>query len=202
MSTTTTAPTGPPPHSLALPEVYRMTVEEYERMAAAGVLDDPRVELINGYLVKKMGKNPPHIWAVDAIIEALRATLPHRWCRKEDPVRIPDFDEPEPDVAVVRGNRDDYRDRIPEPKDVVLLVEVAESTLDRDQGEKRRAYASGGILDYWIINLVARQVEVYSNPAAGDYRSLQVFKLGDEIPILIEDVEVGRISASDVLPRS
>ncbi|MGA7495382.1 MAG: Uma2 family endonuclease [Isosphaeraceae bacterium] len=202
MSTNTTAPPGPPPHSLALPEVYRMTVDEYERMAAAGVLDDPRVELINGYLVKKMGKDPPHIWAVDAIVEALRATLPQMWCRKEDPVRIADFDEPEPDVAVVRGNRDDYRDRIPEPKDVVLLVEVAESTLDRDRGEKRRAYASGGILDYWIINLVARQVEVYSNPAAGDYRSLQVFKLGDEIPVLIEGVEVGRISASDILPRS
>jgi len=179
-----------------------MTVEEYERMAAAGVLDDPRVELINGYLAKKMGKNPPHIWAVDAIIEALRATLPHMWCRKEDPVWIPDFDELEPDVAVVRGNRDDYRSRIPEPKDVVLLVEVAERTLDRDRGEKRRAYAGGGILDYWIINLVARQVEVYSNPAAGDYRSLQVFKLGDEIPVLIEGVEVGRVSASDVLPRS
>jgi len=202
MSTNTTAPPGPPPHSLALPEVYRMTVEEYERMAAAGVLDDPRVELINGYLVKKMGKDPPHIWAVDAIVEALRATLPQMWCRKEDPVRIADFDEPEPDVAVVRGNRDDYRDRIPEPKDVVLLVEVAESTLDRDRGEKRRAYASGGILDYWIINLVARQVEVYSNPAAGDYRSLKVFQVGDEIPVLIAGAEVGRIAASAILPRT
>ncbi|MGO8903174.1 MAG: Uma2 family endonuclease [Isosphaeraceae bacterium] len=84
----------------------------------------------------------------------------------------------------------------------MLLVEVAESTLDRDRGEKRRAYASGGILDYWIVNLVVRQVEVYSNPTAGHYRSLQVFKLGDEIPVLIEGVEVGRISASDVLPRS
>ena len=181
---------------------YRITVDQYERMAAAGVLDDPRVELINGYLVKKMGKNPPHIWTVDAIIEALRATLPHLWCRKEDPVRITDFDEPEPDVAVVRGNRDYYRDRIPEPKDVVLLVEVAESTLDRDQGEKRQAYASGGILDYWIINLVARQVEVYSNPAAGDYRSLKVFQVGDEIPVLIAGAEVGRIAASAILPRT
>ncbi len=202
MSTITTAPPGPPSHALALPEVYRMTVEEYERMAAAGVLDDPRVELINGYLVKKMGKNPPHIWTVDAIIEALRATLPHLWCRKEDPVRIPDFDEPEPDVAVVRGNRDDYRDRIPEPKDIVLLVEVAGSTLGRDQGEKRQADARGGILDYWIINLVARQVEVYSNPAAGDYRSLKVFQVGDEIPVLIAGAEVGRIAVSAILPRT
>jgi Uma2 family endonuclease len=179
-----------------------MTVEEYERMAAAGVLDNPRVELINGYLVKKMGKNPPHVWVVDAIIEALRATLPLMWCRKEDPVRIPDFDEPEPDVAVVRGNRDDYRDRIPEPKDIVLLVEVAESTLDRDQGEKRRAYARGGVPVYWIINLVACQVELYANPAAGDYQTLQVFKREEEIPVLIEGVEVGRILASEVLPRS
>ena len=116
MSTNTTVPPGPPPpHWLALPEVYRMTVDEYEHMAAAGVLDDPRVELINGYLVKKMGKDPPHIWAVDAIVEA-SGDITSYVVPQGDPVRIADFDEPEPDVAVVRGNRDDYRDRIPEPK--------------------------------------------------------------------------------------
>jgi Uma2 family endonuclease len=120
-----------------------MTVGEYERLVTAGVLDDPRVELIDGYLVRKMGKNPPHIWAVDAIIEALKATVPGGWIRKEDPVRIPNFDEPEPDAAVVRESRDDYRGRIPGFGNIALLVEVAESTLDREQGEKRRAYAKG-----------------------------------------------------------
>ncbi len=201
MSTITTAPSVAPGHSLALPQVYRMTVDEYERMTAAGVLDDPRVELINGYLVKKMGKNPPHIWSVDAIIESLRPKLVGMWCRKEDPVRIPDFDEPEPDVAVVRGTRDDYRDRIPEPGDILFLVEVAESTLLRDQGEKLHAYARGGILDYWIVNLVDSQVEVYSSPAAGGYRSLRVFKHGDQIPLAIEGVEIGEISVSSILPQ-
>src|SRR5271157_779775 len=69
-----------PRHPLASPEVYRMTTREYERMTAAGVLDDPRVELLDGYVVKKMGKNPLHIWTVDAVLEALKAMLPGWWC--------------------------------------------------------------------------------------------------------------------------
>ena len=83
------------------PDLYRFTVHEYERM----VLDDPQVELINGYVVRKMGKKPPHVWAVDSVEEWLRARLSPGWCvRRENPVRIPDFDEPEPDVAVARGS--------------------------------------------------------------------------------------------------
>ncbi len=65
-----------PWYPLASPDVYRMTTREHERMTAAGVLDDPRVELLDGYVVKKMGKNPPHVWCVDATLEALRAMLP------------------------------------------------------------------------------------------------------------------------------
>src|SRR6516165_2847179 len=106
-------PTKPIPLApLASPEVYRLTIDEYERMA--GVLDDPRVELIDGYLIKKMGKKPPHIWAVRSILEKLPPLLPPAWTWwKEDPVRIPDFDEPEPDMAVLRGSAEDYRGRIP-----------------------------------------------------------------------------------------
>jgi Uma2 family endonuclease len=177
-----------------------MTVDEYERLTAAGVLDDPRVELIDGYLVKKMGKNPPHIWVVDAVLDALRSTLIGWWCRKEDPVQIPFFDEPEPDIAVVRGSRDDYRGRIPAPGDVGLLVEVSESTLDRDRGEKRRAYAKGGIPGYWIINLIDHQVEVYSDPGPDDYRSCQVFKPGQVIPLVIDNAVAGEIAVAEILP--
>jgi Uma2 family endonuclease len=92
------------------PPVYRISVDEYERMA--GRLDDDRVELIDGFLVKKMGKNPPNVWSTDAIVELLKTMTSGYWRRQEAPVRIPDFDEPEPDVSVVRGSRDDYRDRI------------------------------------------------------------------------------------------
>ncbi len=85
-------------------DLYRMTVEEYERIG--GMLDDDRVELIDGYLVKKMSKNPPHIWSVKTIYQLLAGMLPPGWTwRKEDPVRIPDFDEPEPDVAILRGSQ-------------------------------------------------------------------------------------------------
>jgi Uma2 family endonuclease len=177
-----------------------MAVHEYEKMAMAGVLDDPRVELIDGYLVKKTGKNPAHVWTVDAIVEALRTTVSGWWCRKEDPIRIPDFDEPEPDVALVRGTRDDYRDKIPGPGDLALVVEVSESTLDRDQGEKLTAYARGGIPRYWIVNLVSHQIEEYSDPVLGKYQSHKILKPGMEIEVVIEGNVIGRIAVDKILP--
>jgi Uma2 family endonuclease len=180
--------------------VYRISVDEYERMAEAGVLDDERVELIDGYLVRKMPKHPLHVNSVARILRALQATLPGWWCRKEDPVQIPDFDEPEPDVAVVRGSLEDYDDRTPGPKDIALLVEVADTTLPRDRGEKQSAYGRGRIPVYWIINLVDRQVEVYSRPSARGYRSRRIYKPGEDVPVVIAGKRVGRIAVADVLP--
>src|SRR4051812_16979016 len=93
-----------PASSLAAPEVYRFTVDEYDRLAEAGVLQDPRVELIDGLLVKKMTQKPPHVWAVENAHDRLNRTLPGGWfIREEKPVRIPPFDEPEPDLSVIRG---------------------------------------------------------------------------------------------------
>ncbi len=181
-------------------DLYRMTVDEYERIG--GLLDDPRVELIDGHLVKKMSKKPPHISTVKALYRILSKVLPRGWTwQKEDPVRIPDVHEPEPDIAILRGSDDDYRDRIPDQKDVTLLVEVADTTLDRDRGPKLLAYANAGIPVYWIVNLVDRQVEVYSDPASDGYQSSRIFPPGQDIPIVIEGVEVGRIAVADILPK-
>jgi Uma2 family endonuclease len=186
---------------LASPAVYRMTIDEYEAMAEAGILRDPRVELIDGLLVKKMPQKPPHVWTVEVIDETLTRLLPRGWfSRQEKPVRIPDFDEPEPDVAVVRGTRNDYLSRHPEPPDLALLVEVADSSLDRDRGEKRFAYAKGRVANYWIVNLVDRQVEVYSNPGATGYQSSHVFKPGQDVPVVLDGSEIGRIAVGDILP--
>jgi len=177
-----------------------MTVDEYERLVNAGALDDPRIELIDGYLVRKMGKKPPHVWSADSLMDTLKSMVKGCWCRKEAPIRIPEFDEPEPDASIVRGSRDDYRDRIPGAGDVLLLAEISENTLDRDRGEKRRAYARGKIPYYWIVNLVDRQVEVYSGPAYDDYASVQIFRSGDGVPVLIDGVEIGRIGVASLLP--
>jgi Uma2 family endonuclease len=187
--------------SLAAPEVYRMTVDEYEHLASAGVLDDPRVELIDGLLVRKMTQKPPHTWAVETAHDHLNRILPPGWfIREEKPVRIPQFDEPEPDLSLIRGSRDDFRGRHPGPKDIALLVEVADASIDRDRGEKRTAYAFGRIPVYWIINLVERQVEVFSNPRRGVYRSSQVFVPGQDVPLVIDGDVIGRIAVADLLP--
>ena len=201
MSTMVTVRSTPVPAPLADPDVYRMTVYEYERMAAD--LDNPRVELIDGYLVKKMGKKPPHFWSVDRAEEEVRAILPPGWCvRREGPVRIPKFDEPEPDLVVARGTRDDYRTRHPQPKDVSLIMEVAESSLARDRGEKRAAFGKGRrpIPVYWIVNLVDRQVEVYSNAGPAGYRTRQDFSPGEDVPVVIDGINVGRIAVDSIMP--
>src|SRR5579883_969246 len=180
-------------------DLYRMTVDEYERIG--GLLDDERVELIDGYLVKKMSKNPPHIWSVQTTLTILAGLLPPGWTwRKEDPVRIPDFDEPEPDIAIVRGSKDDYKVRLPGPGDVAMVSESSETTLARDQGPKLSNYARAGIPVYWIVNLVDNQVEVYSQPGPDGYQSHLVFKPGEDVPVVIDRVEVGRIAVADLLP--
>jgi Uma2 family endonuclease len=201
-SAPTLNPSSNPPFP-SLSDLYRMTVDEYDRLADAGVLNDRRVELIGGYLVRKMTTKPPHVWAVDAAREILERLVPEGWdLREEKPVRIPDFDEPEPDLVIVSGTRDDYINRHPGPSEVGLLVEVADSSLAQDRGPKRVAYARAGIPVYWIINLVERQVEVYSGPCLDDYPDCQIYRPGDQVPVVIAGGEVGRIRVADILPPS
>jgi Uma2 family endonuclease len=190
-----------PASTLAAPEVYRLTVAEYERLADAAVLDDDRVELIDGYLVRKMPKEPPHVWAVKTAHDRLDRILPPGlFIHQEQPARIPRFDEPEPDLSVIRGDRDRFRTRHPAPRDISLLVEVADASLTRDRGEKKIVYARARIPVYWIINLVDLQVEVYSDPRRGRYHTSQIFRPGQEVPLVIDGVEIGRIPVADLLP--
>jgi Uma2 family endonuclease len=115
-------------------------------------------------------------------------------------VRIPAYDEPEPDVAIVRGADGDYRHRIPEASDVALSAEVCLTTLDEASGRKLTAYAKGGIPVYWIVNLVDRQIEVYTGPGPGGYATRQDFFPGQQVPVVIEGRQVGQIAVDDVLP--
>jgi Uma2 family endonuclease len=127
--------------------------------------------------------------------------MPPRWTtRQQQPVRIPDFDEPEPDVTILRGANADYKHRHPERADVALVVEVSDATLDYDQGVKLSAYAKGAIPVYWIVNLVDRQVEVYTDPSLGGYLSHRDFKPGEAVPVVIDGNEIGGIADADILP--
>ena len=128
------------------------------------------------------------------------ARLPDGSPGTEQPIRIPAYDEPEPDVAVVRGSNEDYRHRHPGPADVGLLVEVSLTTLDLDRGQKLAAYATAGIPIYWIVNLVDRQVEVYTGPGPGAYQARVDYKPGQAVPLVIDGQHLGDIAVDDILP--
>ena len=185
--------------------IWRLTVEQYHEMITAGILteDDP-VELLEGWLVLKMPKHPPHPVVTRLTQKALDRIVPAGWdIRVQDPLTT-DTSEPEPDVAVARGDTRDYLDRHPGPKDVAVAIEVSETTLRRDRGLKKRIYARARIPVYWIINLIDLRVEVYSKPsgpaAKPDYRRRQVFDIDDELPVVIDGNSVGVLQVRDLLP--
>jgi Uma2 family endonuclease len=174
-------------------------------MIRQGILteDDP-VELLEGWLVTKMPKTPPHRVATRLLRQALERAVPPGWyVDAQEPVTLTDS-EPEPDGMVARGDTRQYLDRHPGPKDLALVVEVAEATLPRDRGPKKRLYARAGIPVYWIVNLPESQVEVYSEPsgesAEPDYRKRQDHGAAHEVPLVIDGREVKRIPVAELLP--
>ncbi len=116
-------------------------------------------------------------------------------------MRIPDYNEPEPDLCVVRGERDDYTDHHPSPADIALIVEIADSSLARDRGEKRDNYARAGIPLYWIVNLVGRQLEVSSNSTGGGQPPARILGETDFADLVIAGQIVARIAVADFLPK-
>lgn len=182
-----------------------LTVEQYHAMARAGILEEGApIELLEGYLVEKMTKHPPHSVATQLTQDALRRVLPSGWrARAQEPITLVDS-EPEPDVAIVRGDARHYLARHPGPTEVALVVEVADSSLTVDRGAKRRIYARAGIPVYWIVNLVDRCVECYADPVGPArnplYTSTEVYAPGEQLPLVIDGVEVSLIAVDDILP--
>jgi Uma2 family endonuclease len=179
-------------------------VDQYHEMIRTGILtDDDPVELLEGGLVRKMPKNPPHRLATRLTYKALEGLVPAGWyVDAQEPVTLEDS-EPEPDVMVVRGDPRHYRDRHPGPADLALVVEVADTTLERDRTSKKGVYARAAIPVYWILNLPDGRLEVYTDPSgpAGqpDYRQCQVYGPSDAVPVVIDGQLVGHLAVRDLL---
>ena len=196
---------APGVNSALASRLSRFRVEDFDRMIAAGaILDAEDVELIDGLLVSKRGRNRPHVLAGKLGLAALQRIAPEGWhVAKQDPIVASDWSKPEPDLAVIRGAISDYADRDVTSGDVGLVVEIAESSLAVDRDVMGRLYAAGGIPRYWIINLVDGLVEVYEDPDAEDgYRSRTDYRRGETIPVVLDGRDAEGVPAGDVLPTA
>lgn len=194
MTTTALAPAPAPATSPAqqktAPHRRLFTVEEYCAMADAGILcEDERVELLDGEIIVMPPIGEPHEDSTDILNSDLSHLLRGRArVRVQNSVRLDDYGLPQPDIAVVRM-RDDYNRRRPTPKDVLLLIEIADSSLRLDREIKLARYAAAGIPEVWIANVPARQVEAHSDPVDGSYRSRRVVTADGSIsPLAFPDV--------------
>jgi Uma2 family endonuclease len=209
MSTTATEVIAKPEVEIeAEPEFppHLMTIDRYKRLVESGVYGskDP-VFLWKGRLVEKMTKGDPHAFSSSSLVGVMIRSIPVGWAvRPEQPIVLSDNTMPEPDLTIVRGSLRDYLKRTPTAGDVPLVIEVSASSLRIDSGPLLRAYASNGIPIYWIVNIPNGRVEVYSHPTGPSeqpsYREKREYGPDDEIPLILDGIEVGRISAKDILP--
>ena len=149
---------------------WRFTVHDYHRMGEAGILhEDDRVELIEGELVEMTAIGTRHFSCVNRLNRLLVMNVgDEAIVSVQNPVRLNVYNEPQPDLAVIRPR--DYRESLPEPDDVLLLIEVSDTTLAYDRNVKLPLYARAGIGEVWIANLPAETIERYTDPSGDGYR--------------------------------
>jgi len=185
--------------------IATFSVARYQRMIETGILTaEDKVELLENYVVLKMPRNPSHDGTIDLVQAAFGGRLPPGWLLRVQQTVVLSDSQPEPDFAVVRGTPRSFLTRHPDPTDVGTLMEVADSSLLRDQRDKTRIYARASIPCYWIINLVDQRIEVYTQPsgpsAVPAYGAFQTYQPGDAIPLILDGSIVGQIPVADLLP--
>jgi len=172
---------------VAEPKARLWTRDEYHQMADLGWFDGQRAELVEGEIVVLSPQKFGHGAVTDRVTEVLKSLLGGEyWVRMQLPIAIGEISEPEPDVSVVPGKREDYTDH---PKGASLIVEVSDTTLTFDRGKKLKLYAKGGIHEYWIVNLQDQEIEVRKRPVGGTvddqarYLDLHVYRRGEFIDL-------------------
>lgn len=159
---------------------HRFSIEAYHRMGEANVFEGQKVELLCGKIFDMSPINSKHAGLVKHLNRLLNEALGAAFIVSvQDPVQIAPDSEPEPDLAVLRYREDWYAHAHPKPKDVLLIIEVAESSLEKDRKVKLPLYASAGIRETWLVNLPERQIEQYLSPSETGYKHTQIWRPGD-----------------------
>jgi Uma2 family endonuclease len=173
------------------PQRHRFTVAEYERMGAAGIFgEDDRVELIAGEIIEMSPIGRRHVVAVDRLANRFGRRLGARVIvRVQSPVRLGEQDEPQPDVVLLRARDDFYASSDPTSADLLLVVEVAETSLRYDRRVKIPLYARHGVAEAWLLDVTRRTLTVFRDPAPTGYRTGRVPRPGDRLaPLAFPDV--------------
>jgi Uma2 family endonuclease len=161
-----------------VPPRKRWTRSEYEELSSI-LLDGQRLELIQGELIDKMGKKPPHVNSVVLLLEWLFGVFGARFVRQEAPIDVAPEDnptsEPEPDFTVLKQDVSHFASKNPQPGDLHLVVEVADSTLGFDLRTKAALYARAGIVEYWVLDVSGRRMIVHRDPQGGAYASVVAY---------------------------
>lgn len=195
------------PTSFQIPPypIWKFSVTDYHRLIDIGVLDEnDRVELLEGWLVPKMSHGPLHDISVELAHERIRQVLPNGWRLRVQSAITTGDSEPEPDLAIVRGDIRTAPRRHPLPTEIGLLIEVADTTLQNDRLRKTEIYGRAGILNYWIINLQDRQIECFSQPTGpiskAGYNQSDILLPGDQLPLELDGSGVATLDPAEFLP--
>jgi Uma2 family endonuclease len=173
------------------------TRAEYEEVSSA-LLDGQRLELINGELINKMGKKPPHVNSVALLLEWLFGVFGARFVRQEAPIDVAPADnpssEPEPDLIVLKQDLSHFTSKHPQPGDLHLAIEVADSTLGFDLRTKAALYARAGIVEYWVLDIANRRMIVHRDPQSGRYTSVVAYSAEESVAPLAAPNSTWRVS--------
>jgi Uma2 family endonuclease len=177
------------------------TVQDYHRMNELEIINpNERTELIAGQITIMVAKGTPHVLALRVLASELESLLVNQpiFVSTQDPIHLDDFSEPEPDLAIIKGNMFDYADRHPQPADIYLVVEVASATLKQDCEIKDKLYAKASIADYWVIDIPNHQVHIFRDPTPTGYTSHLILKAPQTIsPLAFPAIA---ISIASILP--
>lgn len=185
---------------LALQPHHRWTVTEYHRMGEVGLLnEDSRIELIQGELIEMAPIGSPHGGEVKYLNNKLAVLLHGKAIVSvQDPISLGGYAEPQPDIALLRWRDDFYRRSNPHAEDILLIIEVSDSTVRYDREVKIPLYASHGIPEVWLLDIQQQQLEIYRDPADGQYRQRYNLRTGSVAPILCPDAV---INLAEVFPN-
>jgi Uma2 family endonuclease len=161
----------------------RFRVEDFRKMTEAGILpEESGWEIIDGYLIDKMTIGSKHASTVKRLNRLLANVSGNETIISvQDPIHIDEYNEPEPDIALLKPREDFYAESHPTPEDVLLLIEVSDSTVEYDREVKKNLYAAAGINEFWLVNLPDSTVEVYSSPKNGNYRLARILESGETV---------------------